>query len=47
MVNNLVALSALMASTTSIVLWIVAAVLLGLFLMRRRSRKEKEQNMLH
>jgi len=44
MANNLVALSALMTSPTNIVLWVVAAVFLVLFLMRRRSRKDKEQS---
>lgn len=42
MANNLVALSGLVASSTNIALWVVAAVLLVLVIMRRRSRKTKE-----
>jgi len=45
--NNLVALTALVSSNASIVLWIVAAVLLVLYVLRRRSRKEKEQKPVH
>jgi len=41
MAENLVALSGFTVSTTNIVLWGVAAVLLVLFLMRRSSRKVK------
>ena len=47
MADNLVALSALASSSANVVLWIVAAVLLVLFLWRQRSRKAKEQNPRH
>ncbi len=43
MVNNLVALSGLMVSSTSIALWVVAAVLLVIIVVRRKARKAKEQ----
>lgn len=45
--DNLVAVSALAATSTNVVLWIIAAVLLVLFLMRQRSRKTKEQDPRH
>jgi len=45
--DNLAALSAVAATSTNVVLWIIAAVLLVLFLMRQRSRKAKEQNQRH
>ena len=45
--NNLVALTAMVSSNATMVLWIVAAVLLVLYVMRRRSRKDKQQNPLH
>ena len=45
--DNLAALSAVAATSTNVVLWIIAAVLLVLFLMRQRSRKTKEQNPRH
>jgi len=43
MVNNLVALSGLMAWSTSIALWVVAAVLLVIIVVRRKARKAKAQ----
>lgn len=43
MVNNLVALSGLMASSMSIALWVVAAVLLVIIVVRRKARKAKQQ----
>ena len=45
--NNLVALTAMVSSNATMVLWIVAAVLLILYVMRRRSRKDNQQNPLH
>ena len=45
--NNLVALSAMLSSSMNVGLWIVAAVLLVVYFMRRRSRKDKEQSSLH
>jgi hypothetical protein len=39
MVNNLVALSGLMASSTNLALWGVAAVLLVIIVVRRKARK--------
>jgi membrane protein implicated in regulation of membrane protease activity len=45
--SNLLALSALAATSTNVVLWIIAAVLLVLFLMRQRARKTKEQDPRH
>jgi len=47
MADNLVALSALASSSANVVLWIVAAILLVLFLWRQRSRKAKEQSSRH
>jgi len=44
--HNLVALTALVSSNASVVLWIVAAVLLVLYVMRRHSRKDKGQDPL-
>jgi len=43
MANNLVALSGLMASSTSIALWVVAAVLLAIILVRRKARKASDE----
>jgi hypothetical protein len=43
MANNLVALSGLMASSTSIALWVVAAVLLAIIFVRRKARKANDQ----
>jgi len=39
MVNNLVALSSIVASNANIVLWVVAAVLLVIIIVRRKGRK--------
>lgn len=41
MVNNLVALSGLMLSSTNIAVWVIAAVLLVIIVLRRKSRKAK------
>ena len=47
MAHNLVALSALASLSANVVLWIVAAILLVLFLWRQRSRKAKDQSSRH
>ena len=39
MVNNLVALGSMVASNANIVLWVVAAVLLVIIIVRRKARK--------
>jgi hypothetical protein len=39
MVNNPVVLSGLMASSANIALWVVAAVLLVIIVVRRKARK--------
>jgi len=44
MINNLVPLSGLMVSSTNIALWVVAAVLLGIIVVRRKARKPKAQD---
>jgi len=44
--NNLVALTAMVSSNATMVLWIVAAVLLVLYVVRRHSRKDKGQDPL-
>lgn len=43
MVDNLVALSGVTVTSTNIVLWVVAAILLGIIIVRRKLRKAKEQ----
>lgn len=42
MVDNLVALSGVALTNTNIVLWVIAAVLLGIIVVRRKMRKAKE-----
>jgi cytochrome c-type biogenesis protein CcmH/NrfF len=43
MVDNLVALSGVTVTSTNVVLWVVAAVLVGIIVVRRKARKAKEQ----
>jgi hypothetical protein len=44
--GNGLALSALLSPSMNAGLWVVAIVLLVVYVMRRRSRKEKEPNSL-
>lgn len=43
MVNNLVALNGIEVSNATIGLWVVAAILLAIIVVRRKVRKAREQ----
>ena len=47
MADSFVAVSALVSPSMNVVLWVVAGVLLVVYVVRRRSRKDKEQSSLH
>jgi len=47
MADSLVGASALVSPSMNVVLWVVAGVLLVVYVVRRRSRKDKEQSSLH
>jgi len=47
MADSLVGASALVSPSMNVVLWVVAGVLLVVYVVCRRSRKDKEQSSLH